>query len=427
MTAEVAVMNNTGVAMAADSAVTTGFPGREKIFTTANKIFTLSKFEPVGVMINGHVEHFGHPWEVLIKNFRATLHDRSFGSLREYVELFISEITDPKYLNHDGQTVTVIITALSTFGELQKRLERDHLNWRASDIRDVLDKMLIDASRRAPIPGFEDVSERQFNTEYAVAIDEVTMSGDWTTRKLPQACKVLFRRVVLTALSHQMPSSYNTGIVFAGYGRDELHPKLVEISIDGGFLGKVRHYEIQQHDVAKDGATISSFAQDDIVNSFLDGIDGKFSLFHTAFFTHSVQLIADEILREHTQLDKDAQLVALRLIQKRIDESVEDIQTEGEAFAQSEFRTPVEDVLRTAPKEMLAELAESLVSITSLRKRVSGELETVGGPVDVALISKGEGFIWIKRKHYFDTQLNPHYTSNYFRSHEVKNGKGTCT
>lgn len=72
-------------------------------------------------------------------------------------------------------------------------------------------------------------------------------------------------------------------------------------------------------------------------------------------------------------------------------------------------------MLRTAPKEVLAELAESLVSITSLRQRVSGDLETVGGPVDVALISKGEGFIWIKRKHYFDTELNPHYTTNYFR------------
>jgi hypothetical protein len=78
MTAEVAVLNKTGVAIAADSAVTTGFPGREKIFTTANKIFTLSKFEPVGIMINGHVEHFGCPWEVLIKDFRQRLGKKKF-------------------------------------------------------------------------------------------------------------------------------------------------------------------------------------------------------------------------------------------------------------------------------------------------------------------------------------------------------------
>jgi len=28
--------------------------------------------------------------------------------------------------------------------------------------------------------------------------------------------------------------------------------------------------------------------------------------------------------------------------------------------------------------------------------------ETVAGPIDVAIISKGDGLIWIKRKHYFD-------------------------
>jgi len=163
MTAEVAVLNNTGVAIAADSAVTTGFPGREKIFT-------LSKFEPVGVMINGHVEHFGFPWEVLIKNFRSTLGDRSFGTLREYVDLFIATITDQKYLNVDGQTVTVVVTALSTIGELQKRLTRERLLWRTKDIKHILEHMLADAAQRDSIPGFESVSERQFSNEYGDVI-----------------------------------------------------------------------------------------------------------------------------------------------------------------------------------------------------------------------------------------------------------------
>ena len=33
----------------------------------------------------------------------------------------------------------------------------------------------------------------------------------------------------------------------------------------------------------------------------------------------------------------------------------------------------------------------------------------MGGPVDVAVISKGDGFIWIKRKHYFSPELNIRY------------------
>ena len=38
------------------------------------------------------------------------------------------------------------------------------------------------------------------------------------------------------------------------------------------------------------------------------------------------------------------------------------------------------------------------------------DAETVGGPIDVAVISKSEGFIWIKRKLYFDKNLNNHYS-----------------
>ena len=41
------------------------------------------------------------------------------------------------------------------------------------------------------------------------------------------------------------------------------------------------------------------------------------------------------------------------------------------------------------------------------------EMETVGGPIDVAVISKGDGFIWIKRKHYFNKDLNPQFFKNY--------------
>jgi hypothetical protein len=212
-----------------------------------------------------------------------------------------------------------------------------------------------------------------------------------------------------------MASQFSTGVVITGYGRDNLLPKLYELSVDGGFLDQVRCFDVDSLDVAERGAAIAPFAQDDIVNSFLNGIDRKFEIFNAGFFSHSLELIADEILSAHTHLNQDERLVANRLISARIREAFADIREESDAFSRDEFRQPVLDVLRTAPKEMLAELAESLVSITSLRQRVSGDLETVGGPVDVALISKGEGFIWIKRKHYFDTKLNPHYATNYFR------------
>jgi len=65
------------------------------------------------------------------------------------------------------------------------------------------------------------------------------------------------------------------------------------------------------------------------------------------------------------------------------------------------------------PKDELAAMAESLVNLTSFKRKVTLETETVAGPIDVAVISKGDGFIWIKRKHYFKAELNPQFFANY--------------
>ena len=67
------------------------------------------------------------------------------------------------------------------------------------------------------------------------------------------------------------------------------------------------------------------------------------------------------------------------------------------------------------PKDELANMAETLVNLTSFKRRVSMSAETVGGPVDVAVISKGDGFVWIKRKHYFTKDFNPSFVTNYFK------------
>lgn len=55
------------------------------------------------------------------------------------------------------------------------------------------------------------------------------------------------------------------------------------------------------------------------------------------------------------------------------------------------------------------------MSLTSFKRRVTQDPETVGGPIDVAVISKGDGFVWINRKHYFNPALNHQFFANYFR------------
>jgi hypothetical protein len=88
MTAEVGILNKHGVALAADSAITIG--QGEKIFVSANKIFTLSKYQPVGIMIYGSASLHDVPWEIIIKAYRKRLGDIQFDRLEDYCTHFIT-------------------------------------------------------------------------------------------------------------------------------------------------------------------------------------------------------------------------------------------------------------------------------------------------------------------------------------------------
>ncbi len=59
------------------------------------------------------------------------------------------------------------------------------------------------------------------------------------------------------------------------------------------------------------------------------------------------------------------------------------------------------------PIQDAIELAEFLVDLSIKYTHFIPGASTVGGPIEVAAITKHEGFKWIRRKHYYDRSLNP--------------------
>ncbi len=51
--------------------------------------------------------------------------------------------------------------------------------------------------------------------------------------------------------------------------------------------------------------------------------------------------------------------------------------------------------------------ADFLVHMTKMFSRFGPGAPSVGGPTEIAAITKHEGFKWIKRKHYYEQRLNP--------------------
>lgn len=68
------------------------------------------------------------------------------------------------------------------------------------------------------------------------------------------------------------------------------------------------------------------------------------------------------------------------------------------------------------------DLAEFLVDTTIKFTRFSPGHPTVGGPIEVAAVTKHEQFKWVSRKHYYDSRLNPAQFSDTPRHHDSQEG-----
>lgn len=193
--------------------------------------------------------------------------------------------------------------------------------------------------------------------------------------------------------------------MIAGYGESELYPQLVSGEFLGSFYGELKYYISHDQSTSKDnGAGIVPFAQDDVIATFMNGIDkSMYELIGEAIDEFKAEMIisSDCNCESNACIDKFKET-----IMKRIDECSSDWHW-----------GPIIQTVSVAPKEELAQMAETLVNLTSFRRKLSMDSysQTVGGPVDVALITKGDGFIWIKRKHYFDKELNQGFFHNYYR------------
>lgn len=82
----------------------------------------------------------------------------------------------------------------------------------------------------------------------------------------------------------------------------------------------------------------------------------------------------------------------------------ENVQTAITAIQQA-CQAPL--VMPAMPIQDAIDLAEFFVDLTIKFSKFNMGAPTVGGPIEIAAITKHEGFKWVKRKHYFDTKLNP--------------------
>lgn len=126
MTAEIAIMNLQAVALAADSAITTYPEGNQKIFSSANKLFALSDFAPVGILVYGNASFMSIPWETIVKEYRHNLERKTFAHLHEYSTDFCRFVTEEigSHISEQQQLDHAEGLAIRVFAEIRDEIQK---------------------------------------------------------------------------------------------------------------------------------------------------------------------------------------------------------------------------------------------------------------------------------------------------------------
>ncbi|MDM7939872.1 MAG: hypothetical protein QUS07_05970, partial [Methanothrix sp.] len=250
-----------------------------------------------------------------------------------------------------------------------------------------------------------------------------------TFEKLPltENCKEHLERIACSLFS-KFPSGVQnqdfSGVVIAGFGELDTFPVLDEFFLEGIAHDKLKYKRLRTERIdLKTSAAIIPFAQREMVDTFMQGVDPSYLKVEEGFLKDIFDSYAAAIpksLQKYTPEEQENLKDNLVSAGKEI---LNDFKNKLESHRKDKYIEPITNVVSFLPKDELAAMAESLVNLTSFKRKVSMESETVGGPVDVALISKGDGFIWIKRKHYFKAELNPQFFANYYRGGEDERTK----
>jgi hypothetical protein len=430
MTAVVGILNTSAVAIAADSAVTVANELGEKVFNTANKIFQLSKYQPVGIAVYNSANFLMTPWEVIIKMYRRQLKDRQFDTITDYKDDFVNYVTINDFFSEgpgiDQSIHTSVFNMLNGImrGFMQneaRRVANLPPPEQQTAAIDAIKKIIRDQTQQyqgqAPHMGsYQQWSESELiqHIEQIIPLQDAINNHSLFDQGIVDAeFTSLFKTLLYAYLvSDNFNFSAHTGLVFVGYGEKEFFPHCLSIEIAEVLSGKMRWAERTDTVISEVlTASVEPFAQRDVIQTMMDGVAPDLRGFMSGQISGIVKSYQEAVInlvaQKDQQLAEQLRLFDTQQVLGQFDQRVKD-------FQKKFYVGPTLSAVDLFSKEDLAEMAESMIFLTYLKKRMTFTQENVSKPVDVAVISKGDGFIWVKRKYYFDQALNPHFLRTYF-------------
>ncbi len=434
MTAEVVVMNRKGVALAADSAGTLSSRGLFKVYNSNDKLFQISNKCHIGSLTYGDSGLNGAPFELIIGRFKEKHSDTIWKTVNESKQAFIQYLNGSEFATYSDEKYYVH----SRINDSLKLLESDLASIK-DDIRHLyfIDRQLSKLNPKTDEEKIEQLHQEKasiterldnFNESNYIEynLDQIKQTANCETidntffHEISDTYGAFIAETLNNCQTGISPDKFNLvieyciysmfkyalrdggmGVAFAGFGSDEFYPSCTDIMIYGTICGKTIYRNMGEFKISTDKPMyILPLAQTENVDTFVFGISptmenilrDKIGEFFNEAISKFGQALSDE--DAFIGFGEERLVNALSLAQDSIEKDFDNLLNSIKIHN----RKNIYDALNWLSIPDMAQMAKSLVELTAFKKKMSVETDTVGGPIDVAVISKNDGFNWIEKK-----------------------------
>ncbi len=368
-------------------------------------------------MIFNNAQFMGVPWETIICEINKKIPISGFNNMNEYIKYFLSFFKKNNHIFTDSKQRSYFTYYLITYYSDILKVIKDTVDHtlkkvgplNENSIKRVVSKVIKKELNKAKTH-IKNEKESSISLDMSRKIvknygEETKKAQELVFQKIPLSIQAKRNLLELARYFFSLATNddTNTGVVIAGFGEKEVFPSVKSFILDGLFDNKLKYMKGVNTVIGKDSeGSVLAFAQREMVNRFMEGVDPEYRNIESIFMSRVAEKFSNAViksLKKYNPSEKKRLSLEIRKnchdifdkYRKAMDEKIEEM-----------FTNPIVDVVAVLPKSDLATLAESLVSLTTLKRKFSTEKETVSEPIDVAVICKKDGFVWIKKKTYHE-------------------------
>ena len=406
MTSQIVLMNKLGLAVASDSSLTMTRGDNRRTYASAEKIFPLGTDHKVAILHSGSVEFMDHPFAVLLTEWMKSL-QRPFGSVGEYADSFCNWLAHRQDLFSEEAQANFLQRLMEEYlldiHKTMRKYLRDAIiseeDWGAQVVLDEINRILMDDV--AYLDGLSDLDGINANwaeSHYQVLQTSINNAIEYVFDDVPRdelsdrryeeiTRKILFKRII--------SDQFDARLAFVGYGDQAIYPEHVWVDFQGVVGDKPRYLSKSVAISIAESQSLVTHAQSEAIFTFLQAYHRSFYNLAARYQSETIDLILEMI-------DSESNVTAEEVLYEKISslgkEREQGMNQEFENKSEVDFVQPFTSTLASLPSTSLGKMAESLIELQILRQSSQAIQDTVGGPVDVAVITLEKGFQWFRHK-----------------------------